>query len=76
MATHSIIPAGEFQGQRSLAGYSTWGRQALDMTEQLMHRIHQLEKSQVSIVKLFSVDLKLHSDQIIWVTGTSSTAIR
>ena len=24
---------GEFHGQRSLAGYSPWGRQELDMTE-------------------------------------------
>ena len=26
---------GEFHGQRSLAGYSPWGRKELDMTEQL-----------------------------------------
>ena len=35
MATHlSILPA-EFHGQRSLAGYSPWGRKESDMTEQL-----------------------------------------
>ena len=28
---------GESHGQRSLAGYSPWGRKALDMTEQLAH---------------------------------------
>ena len=33
MATHSSIPAGEFHGQRSLAGYSPWGRKELDTTK-------------------------------------------
>ena len=28
---------GEFQGQRSLAGYSPWGRKELDMIERLSH---------------------------------------
>ena len=28
---------GESHGQRSLAGYSPWGRKELDMTEQLTH---------------------------------------
>ena len=31
--------AGEFQGQRSLVGYSTWGRKELDMTERLTHTL-------------------------------------
>ena len=35
MATHSSILAGEFHGQRSLAGYSPWGCKESDMTEQL-----------------------------------------
>ena len=35
MATHSSILAGEFQGQRSLAGHSPWGRKESDTTEQL-----------------------------------------
>ena len=33
MATHSSILAGEFHGQRSLAGYSPWGHKELDMTK-------------------------------------------
>ena len=33
MATHSSILAGEFHGQRGLAGHSLWGRKELDMTE-------------------------------------------
>ena len=33
MATHSSILAGEFHGQRSLAGYSPWGRKESDTTE-------------------------------------------
>ena len=35
MASHSSILAGEFHGQRSLAGYSPQGRKESDMTEQL-----------------------------------------
>ena len=33
MTTHSIILAGEFHGQRNLAGYSPWGPKDLDTTE-------------------------------------------
>ena len=35
MATHSNILAGEFHGQKSLAGYSPWGHKESDMPEQL-----------------------------------------
>ena len=35
MATHSSILPGKSRGQRSLVGYSPWGRQELDMTERL-----------------------------------------
>ena len=31
----SVFFAGEFHGQRSLVGYSSWGRKELDMTEGL-----------------------------------------
>ena len=33
MATHPIILAWRIQGQRSLVGYSPWGRKESDMTE-------------------------------------------
>ena len=33
MATHSSILVWESHGQRSLAGYSPWGRKESDMTE-------------------------------------------
>ena len=33
--THSSILAGEFHGQRGLAGYSPWGRKDSDTTERL-----------------------------------------
>ena len=34
MATHSpVLSPGESHGQRSLVGYSPWGRQESDMTE-------------------------------------------
>jgi len=35
ITTHSSILAGEFHGQRSLAGYSPWGGKESDTTEQL-----------------------------------------
>ena len=35
IVTHSRILAWEFHGQKSLAGYSLWGRQELDITERL-----------------------------------------
>ena len=35
MAAHSSIFAGKSHGQRSLAGYSPWGRKESDTTEQL-----------------------------------------
>ena len=40
IATHSSILAGKSHGQRSLAGYSPWGRNKLDMTWQLNHHQH------------------------------------
>ena len=30
-----VFPPGEFQGQRSLAGYDPWGRKESDVTERL-----------------------------------------
>ena len=35
MATHPSILAWESHGQRSVAGYSPWGRKESDTTEQL-----------------------------------------
>jgi len=35
MATHSILWPGKSHGQRSLVGYSPWGRKESDTTEQL-----------------------------------------
>ena len=37
MATYSSIPPAEFHRQTSLAGYSLWGFEELDMTELLTH---------------------------------------
>ena len=36
MATRSTILAGKSDGQRSLAGYSPWGHEDLNTTEQLV----------------------------------------
>ena len=32
-----VFLPGEYHGQRSLVGYSPWGRKELDMTKQLTH---------------------------------------
>ena len=37
VATHSSILAGQFHGQRSLAGYSPWSHEEWDTTEWLNH---------------------------------------
>ena len=41
MAAHSSILAGEFHGQKSLAGYSPWGHKESDTTEQLSTAQHK-----------------------------------
>jgi len=33
----AVFLPGEFYGERSLAGYSSWGLNELDMTERLIH---------------------------------------
>ena len=40
MATTPVFLPGEFHGQRSLAGYSPWGRKESDMIERLTHIPH------------------------------------
>ena len=40
MATHSRILAGKSHGQRSLMGYSPWGRKKLDRTVRLSTHTH------------------------------------
>ena len=60
LPTPVFLP-GEFHGQRSLAGYSSWGHKELDMTEQLtlsrwLGRLWGLlqikEKFQINSIKL------------------------
>ena len=43
MATHSSILSGESHGQRSLVGYSPWGRKESDTTKVTMHA-YQMRK--------------------------------
>ena len=37
MATHPVVLPGEYQGQRSLAGYGPWGHREADTTERITH---------------------------------------
>ena len=48
MATHSNILAGEFHGQRSLAGYSPWDCKELDTTELLTLSLSYIPKMSMS----------------------------
>ena len=47
MKTHTSILAGKFHGQRSLAGYSPWSCEELDMTGATEHT-HDEEKGSLS----------------------------
>ena len=40
MVPTPVLLSEEFHGQRSLVGYSPWGRQELDMTERLSKHAH------------------------------------
>ena len=40
----SVFLPGKFHGQRRLVGYSPWGHQAFDMSEQLSTHVHYLSK--------------------------------
>ena len=50
MATNSSILAGEFPGQRSLAGYSPQLYKKSDMTEQLIYIIFSLEMFHLKVI--------------------------
>ena len=47
LPTPEFLP-GEFHGQRSLVGYSSWGHKESDMTEQLTLSIHTHKKEYYS----------------------------
>ena len=42
MATTPVLLPGKSHGQRSLVGYSSWGRKELDTTERLHFHFHFL----------------------------------
>ena len=46
---YKLLP-GESHGQRSLVGYSPWGRKELDMTEQLQFQFHKLYQISYKII--------------------------
>ena len=45
---------GEFHGQRSLAGYSPWGRKELDTTKRLTLAIVEDDKNKIIMVSKLS----------------------
>ena len=51
MATYSkVFWPGEFHGQRSLEGYSSWGHRDSDTTEQLSAHTHLLGDTTYALV--------------------------
>ena len=52
MASHASTLPGKSHGQRSLVGYSPWGRKELDMTE----RLHSLTQNVIKVYSQISVE--------------------
>ena len=52
MATHSSILAWRIHGQRSLVGYSPWGRKELDMTKHTHTHTYPKKKERKEICLL------------------------
>ena len=57
MATHPSILPGEFHGQRSLAGYSSWGRKESDTTERLSLLLLLLERLSYNKINITNTNL-------------------
>ena len=51
MAPHSVLLPGKPHGQRSLIGYSPWGRKESDITERLHFHFHTKMKVSSLILK-------------------------
>ena len=58
MATHSSILAWRIHGQRSLVGYSPWGRKESDTTERLTRHMALQETPSIDLYnRLFCLTL-------------------
>ena len=57
-----IVLPGEVHGQRSLVGYSPWGRKESDMTSQLTH----IHPAHCGLNVLVSLDFSLHIYENTW----------
>ena len=70
MSAHPSVLAGRPQGQRSLEGYSPWGRKESDMTEQLHSlkcTVHlTLSKRKQIAGKIFCEPLRI---SVLWITA-------
>ena len=73
MTTHSSILPGKSHGQRSLVGYSPWGRKELDTTEWLTatNNIHILSqsKNKIATVRNMIGLVKVNDDNYIVACG-------
>ena len=57
---NSVLLPGKSHGQKSLVGYSPWGREELETTERLHFHFHALEK-----------EMATHSSVLAWrIPGT------
>ena len=75
MASGSSILAGRIPGQRSLAGYSPWGRQELDRTERLgtAHYIHIHAHTPYN--RFICSSVSRHADCFHVLAAANSTAV-
>ena len=73
MAAHSSILALDSHGQRSLEGYSLWGRKESVMTEQLSMRARMHHKALLT-GKTFDSDCALTKNQIKAVPSLRTTS--
>ena len=65
-----ILLPGEFHRQRSLAGYSPWGRKEADRTERLSTLHLQLYKIVALLPVVHSMSLQLISSLIVYTSYT------
>ena len=63
LATYSSILAGKSHGQRSLAGYSPWGRKESNTTEVTEHECTASAQALKVAISLSKLLLQLHQKQ-------------
>ena len=74
LPTPVFLP-GEFHEQRSLAGYSPWGRKDLDLTEWLSTAQHSIQVQSKNVSVSFSMWISIHSSAVCWINLSFSVEL-